>query len=179
FDVDQHLNPLLLRGEISNFKHHSRGHMYLTIKDDHASIRAVMFQRQNQKLLFTPEDGMKVLIEGHISVFETAGQYQLYINNMEPDGIGALHLAFEQLKEKLLNEGLFDKTHKQRLPKYPKHIAILTSPTGAAIRDIMITLERRYPLANLLVIPVLVQGKQSAQSIVTAIEKANELSEID
>lgn len=179
FDVDKHLNPLLLRGELSNFKHHSRGHMYMTVKDDHASIRAVMFHRQNQKLKFRPENGMKVLLEGYISVFEQAGQYQLYINEMQPDGVGALHLAFEQLKEKLATEGLFESIHKQALPKYPKQITILTSPTGAAIRDILITLERRYPLAKLLVIPVLVQGSQSAPSIVEAIEKANKIKETD
>ncbi|UOQ85969.1 exodeoxyribonuclease VII large subunit [Gracilibacillus salinarum] len=179
FDVDQHLNHILLRGEISNYKHHSRGHMYLTIKDEQTSIRAVMFQRQNQSLKFRPEDGMKVLITGHVSVFESQGQYQLYIQEMEPDGIGALYLAFEQLKEKLTKEGLFDPAYKKVLPTYPTKIAVLTSPTGAAIRDILTTLERRYPIASVLIIPVLVQGKQAAASIVSAIEQANELADID
>ncbi|WP_163582709.1 exodeoxyribonuclease VII large subunit [Gracilibacillus saliphilus] len=179
FDVDRHLNHVWLRGEISNFKHHSRGHMYMTIKDDHTSIRAVMFHRQNQDLSFRPEDGMKVLITGYVSVFESQGQYQLYIQELQPDGIGALHLAFEQLKEKLLKEGLFDPIHKKALPKYPQHIAVLTSPTGAAIRDILTTMERRYPLANILIIPVLVQGKQSATSIVNGIKKANQIDELD
>ncbi|MFD2658383.1 exodeoxyribonuclease VII large subunit [Gracilibacillus thailandensis] len=179
FDVDRHLNHIWLRGEISNFKHHSRGHMYMTIKDDHTSIRAVMFHRQNQDLSFRPEDGMKVLITGYVSVFESQGQYQLYIQELQPDGIGALHLAFEQLKEKLSKEGLFDSIHKKALPKYPQHIAVLTSPTGAAIRDILTTMERRYPLANILIIPVLVQGKQSATSIVNGIKKANQIDELD
>ncbi|SHN12530.1 exodeoxyribonuclease VII large subunit [Gracilibacillus kekensis] len=179
FDVDQHLNHIWLKGEISNFKHHSRGHMYMTIKDDNASIRAVMFQRQNQSLPFTPENGMKILLTGHVSVFEIQGQYQLYIQDMQPDGIGALHLAFEQLKEKLFKEGLFDKVHKKDLPKYPSQIAVLTSPTGAAIRDILTTLERRYPIAHILIIPVLVQGKQATKSIVDGIISANQFSEID
>ncbi|WP_058307489.1 exodeoxyribonuclease VII large subunit [Gracilibacillus massiliensis] len=179
FDVDQHLNHIWLKGEISNFKHHSRGHMYMTIKDDNASIRAVMFQRQNHSLPFTPENGMKILLTGHVSVFEVQGQYQLYIQDMQPDGIGALHLAFEQLKEKLIKEGLFDQEHKKTLPKYPKQIAVLTSPTGAAIRDILTTLERRYPIADILIIPVFVQGKQATKSIVEGIVRANQFSEID
>ncbi|MDX8046030.1 exodeoxyribonuclease VII large subunit [Gracilibacillus sp. S3-1-1] len=179
FDVDHHLNHILLRGEISNFKHHSRGHMYMTIKDDNASIRAVMFHKQNQHIKFQPENGMKVLITGYISVFESQGQYQLYIQELQPDGIGALHLAFEQLKEKLMKEGLFDPVHKKELPKYPQQIAVLTSPTGAAIRDILTTMERRYPVANVLIIPVLVQGKSSAASIAEAIKKANKLEKLD
>ncbi|MGP4042313.1 exodeoxyribonuclease VII large subunit [Gracilibacillus sp. D59] len=179
FEVDRHLNQIWLRGEISNFKHHSRGHMYMTIKDDYASIRAVMFHRQNQNLSFRPEDGMKVLITGYISVFESQGQYQLYIQELQPDGIGALHLAFEQLKEKLSKEGLFDPIHKRALPKYPQHIAVLTSPTGAAIRDILTTMERRYPITNILIIPVLVQGKQAASSIVEGINKANQIDKLD
>ncbi|SFL83069.1 Exodeoxyribonuclease VII large subunit [Gracilibacillus orientalis] len=179
FDVDRHLNHIWLRGEISNFKHHSRGHMYLTIKDDHTSIRAVMFHRQNQDLTFQPEDGMKVLIRGYVSVFESQGQYQLYIQELQPDGIGALHLAFEQLKKQLSKEGLFDTIHKKTLPKYPQQIAVLTSPTGAAIRDILTTMERRYPIANILIIPVLVQGKQASTSIVNAIKKANEIDSLD
>ncbi|WP_066193039.1 exodeoxyribonuclease VII large subunit [Gracilibacillus timonensis] len=179
FDVDEHLNELWLRGEISNFKHHSRGHMYMTIKDDYASIRAVMFQRQNHHLNFQPESGMTVLIKGFVSVFESQGQYQLYIQEMQPDGIGAFYLAYEQLKEKLSKEGLFDKIHKQPLPKYPQNIAVITSPTGAAIRDILTTLERRYPIANVLIIPVLVQGKQAPSSIVKGIQQANSIPEID
>ncbi|MGN8645438.1 exodeoxyribonuclease VII large subunit [Gracilibacillus sp. HCP3S3_G5_1] len=179
FDVDNHLNHIWLRGEISNFKHHSRGHMYMTIKDDYTSIRAVMFHRQNQDLAFQPENGMKVLITGYVSVFESQGQYQLYIQELQPDGIGALHLAFEQLKEKLSKEGLFDPIHKKALPNYPQHIAVITSPTGAAIRDILTTMERRYPIANILIIPVLVQGKQAASSIANGIKKANQIDNLD
>ncbi|GAB2573697.1 exodeoxyribonuclease VII large subunit [Gracilibacillus alcaliphilus] len=179
FDVDEHLNELWLRGEISNFKHHSRGHMYMTIKDDHANIRAVMFNRHSSGLSFVPENGMSVLIKGFVSVFESQGQYQLYIQEMQPDGIGAFYLAFEQLKEKLAKEGLFDPIHKQTLPKYPQQIAVITSPTGAAIRDILTTLERRFPIASVLIIPVLVQGNQAAASIVEGIQKANDLPEVD
>ncbi|KAB8128473.1 exodeoxyribonuclease VII large subunit [Gracilibacillus oryzae] len=179
FDVDNHLSNVWLRGEISNFKHHSRGHMYLTIKDDNASIRAVMFSRQNIKMDFQPENGMKVLVQGNVSVFESTGQYQLYIQEMQPDGIGALHLAFEQLKEKLTKEGLFEQEYKKDVPAYPNRIAVLTSPTGAAVRDILTTLERRYPLVNVLVVPILVQGKYAKESISEAIKKTNALSDID
>ncbi|MFC4404253.1 exodeoxyribonuclease VII large subunit [Gracilibacillus xinjiangensis] len=179
FDVDNHLNHVWLRGEISNFKHHSRGHMYMTIKDDNASIRAVMFHSQNMKLEFLPEDGMKVLLQGNVSVFESSGQYQLYIQEMQPDGIGALHLAFEQLKEKLTKEGLFEQKYKKQIPAYPEKIAVLTSPTGAAVRDILTTLERRYPLVNVVVVPIPVQGKYAKESIVTAINKTNSLEDID
>lgn len=179
FDVDKHLTDVWLRAEISNFKHHSRGHMYMTLKDDNASIRAVMFQQYNQRIAFEVENGMNVLVRGYISVFEAQGQYQFYITSMEPDGIGALHLAYEQLKEKLLKEGLFDASHKKDLPKFPERIAILTSPTGAAIRDILTTIERRYPLVDVLVVPVYVQGTLSKGSIVKAIEWVNETNEAD
>lgn len=179
FDIDQHLSNVWLRAEVSNFKHHSRGHMYLTLKDDNASIRAVMFNRYNEKLAFKVENGMNVLVNGYISVFESQGQYQFYITDMEPDGIGALHLAFEQLKEKLHKEGLFDTAIKKELPKYPKKIAVLTSPTGAAIRDIITTIERRYPLVDILVVPVYVQGTLAKQSIVKAIELVNKNNDVD
>ena len=145
-DTDPHLNDIWLKGEISNFKHHSRGHMYLTIKDDQSRVQAVMFAGNNRKLKFNPEDGMNVLIRGEISVFEPYGQYQLYIRHMEPDGIGALYLAYEQLKEKLTKKGYFAIERKKVLPPYPKHIGIITSPTGAAVRDILTTIKRRYPV---------------------------------
>ena len=172
-DTDKHLQIVYVKGEISNFNHHSRGHMYLTIKDDFSRIQAVMFASNNRTLKFVPEDGMHVLIKGKISVFERYGQYQLYIDHMEPDGLGSLYLAFEQLKDKLFNEGYFDQAKKKPLPLYPKHIAVVTSPTGAAIRDIITTLHRRYPLVNITVIPVHVQGPYAANSIVQAIHKAN------
>lgn len=179
FDTDPHLSRVFVRGEISNFKLHSRGHMYLTIKDDQTRIQAVMFAGNNRTLKFTPENGMKVIITGSVGVFEPYGQYQLYINQMDPDGIGALYLAFEQLKEKLETQGFFDPINKKMIPAYPKHIAVITSPTGAAVRDIITTIKRRYPIVELTVIPVLVQGINAADSIVEGIKRANENPEID
>lgn len=173
-DRDSHLQNIWLKGEISNFNHHSRGHMYLTIKDDQSRVQSIMFSGNNRHLKFTPENGMNVLIRGDIGVFEPFGQYQLYIQQMEPDGIGSLYLAYEQLKEKLKKAGLFDDTYKQEIPVYPKHIGIITSPTGAAVRDIMTTIKRRYPIVDLTVIPALVQGSSAAGSIKNAIEIANE-----
>lgn len=173
-DMDPHLSNVWLKGEISNFNHHSRGHMYLTIKDKQSRIQAVMFAGNNKRLKFTPENGMNVLIKGDISVFESFGQYQLYIQEMEPDGIGALYLAYEQLKEKLEGQGYFSVNHKKTLPKFPNHIGIITSPTGAAVRDIITTLKRRYPIAKSTVIPALVQGQMAANSIKNAIDRANE-----
>ncbi|GAA0602746.1 exodeoxyribonuclease VII large subunit [Virgibacillus siamensis] len=179
FDTDPHLKNIWLGGEISNFKHHIRGHMYLTIKDDNSRIQAVMFAGNNRRLKFTPENGMNVLIKGEIGVFEPYGQYQLYIQQMEPDGIGSLYLAFEQLKEKLNKLGYFHKDRKREIPKYPKKIGIITSPTGAAVRDIITTLRRRYPIAATTVIPVLVQGTASPESIRKAIDRANNLGNYD
>ncbi|MBM7598004.1 exodeoxyribonuclease VII large subunit [Virgibacillus halotolerans] len=173
-DTDPHLKNIWLKGEISNFKHHSRGHMYLTIKDDQSRLQSVMFAGNNRSLKFVPENGMKVLIKGEISVFEAFGQYQLYIQQMEPDGIGSLYLAFEQLKEKLHKQGYFAESHKKEIPVFPKHIGVITSPTGAAVRDIITTIERRYPIVKVTVIPVLVQGTQAAAAIKRGIEKANE-----
>lgn len=173
FDTDPHLKNIWLKGEISNFKHHSRGHMYLTIKDDQTRVQAVMFAGNNRTLKFRPENGMNILIKGEIGVFEPFGQYQLYIQQMEPDGIGSLYLAFEQLKEKLHKQGYFEKKHKKAIPMFPKHIGIITSPTGAAVRDVITTLKRRYPIAKHTIIPVLVQGQNAAVSITKAIEAAN------
>ena len=178
-EMDSHLQEVWLKGEISNFNHHSRGHMYLTIKDDNSRIQAVMFAGNNRHLKFTPENGMNVLIQGNIGVFEPYGNYQLYIKNMEPDGIGALYLAYEQLKEKLHRAGYFDAHHKRPIPKFPQHIAIITSPTGAAVRDIITTIERRYPIVQLTVIPVLVQGEGAAESIKQAIEYACKSGKFD
>ncbi|WP_272030703.1 exodeoxyribonuclease VII large subunit [Oceanobacillus kimchii] len=175
-DSDPHLRDIWLRGEISNFKHHSRGHMYLTIKDDSARVQAVMFASSNRKLLFQPENGMNVLIRGEISVFEAYGQYQLYIHEMEPDGIGSLYQAFEQLKASLHKQGYFAEEYKKSIPRYPKSIAVITSPTGAAIKDILITMKRRYPSVKITVFPVLVQGNQAPASIVRAIHQADDLS---
>ncbi|MFD2045963.1 exodeoxyribonuclease VII large subunit [Ornithinibacillus salinisoli] len=178
-DTDPHLRDVWLKGEISNFKHHSRGHMYLTIKDDNTRIQAVMFAGNNRYLKFTPENGMKVLIRGEISVFEMNGQYQLYIQQMEPDGIGSLYLAFEQLKEKLRKLGYFEDIHKKTIPVHPTSIGIITSPTGAAVRDILTTIKRRYPIVQATVIPVLVQGPHAAASIKKGIETANNKGSFD
>lgn len=178
-ETDRHLNEVWLKGEISNFKLHSRGHMYLTIKDEKSRINAVMFAGNNRSLKFTPENGMNVFIRGEISVYEPVGQYQLYIKQMEPDGVGALYLAYEELKKKLTQEGLFDSASKQPLPDFPSSIAVITSPTGAAVRDILTTVERRYPLAQVTVYPVLVQGKNAADSIAQAISYVNQLKSDD
>lgn len=179
FDADPHLRDVHVRGEISNFKQHSSGHMYFTLKDDKARILAVMFSSQARFMKFSPENGMKVIVKGDISVYEPSGQYQIYINEMQPDGIGELFLAYEQLRKRLEEEGLFSPDKKKPLPQYPKTVGVITSPTGAAIRDVITTVKRRYPIVNILVIPALVQGENAAPSIVKAIEKANSLNEID
>lgn len=179
FDVDPHLQDVFVKGEISNFKQHSSGHMYFTLKDEKARILAVMFNSYNKAMKFSPENGMKVLIRGEITIYEPSGQYQIYIKELQPDGIGDLYLAYEQLKAKLENEGLFSRESKQDLPKYPNTVGVITSPTGAAVRDIITTIKRRYPIVRIVIIPALVQGEQAAPSIVGAIEKANNQQEID
>jgi exodeoxyribonuclease VII large subunit len=179
FEVDPHLRDLWIKGEISNFKYHSRGHMYFTLKDEQARIQAVMFAGYNQYLTFRPEDGMKVLVRGEISVYEPSGNYQIYVKEMQPEGIGNLYLAYEQLKKRLEAEGLFSPEHKKPIPAFPRYIGVVTSPTGAAIRDIITTIRRRYPIATVILFPTLVQGEQAAESIVRSIEKANELGYID
>lgn len=178
-DTDPHLRNVWIKGEISNLKLHSRGHMYLTIKDDQTRLQAVMFAGNNRFLKFKPENGMHVLIRGEISVFEAGGQYQLYIQQMEPDGIGSLYLAFTQLKEKLLQKGYFSTAYKKPIPQFPRHIGVITSPTGAAVRDIITTIHRRFPLVKVTVIPVLVQGMMAAQSIASGIDKANQINDFD
>ncbi|NIK12408.1 exodeoxyribonuclease VII large subunit [Alkalibacillus almallahensis] len=179
FDIDRHLKQVLLQGEISNFKHHSRGHMYFTIKDQQTRISAVMFASHNQTLAFKPEDGMKVLIQGDVTVYERTGQYQVYVQRMEPDGLGALYQAYEQLKKKLDQEGLFEEKIKQSIPQFPEKLGVITSPTGAAVRDIMTTINRRFPQARRVVIPASVQGEQAGQSVANAINYANEVGDFD
>jgi exodeoxyribonuclease VII large subunit len=179
FDADPHLRDVHVRGEISNFKQHSSGHMYFTLKDEKARILAVMFSSQSRAMKFTPENGMKVIVRGEISVYEPSGQYQIYIKEMRPDGIGELFLAYEQLKQRLESEGLFAIETKKAIPLYPRTIGVITSPTGAAIRDVITTIKRRYPIANILVFPALVQGDNAAASIAKAIAKANSMNEID
>lgn len=149
---DSRLSDVWIRGEISNFTHHSSGHMYFTLKDEGSRIRAIMFATHNQRLPFIPKEGSRVIARGNVSVYERDGQYQFYAVQMQPDGIGSLYLAYEQLKSKLEEEGLFAADRKRPLPRYPKTIGVITSPTGAAVRDIMITIRRRYPQANAICI---------------------------
>ncbi len=179
FDADPHLRDIYVKGEISNFKRHSSGHLYFTLKDSNARISAVMFLSDARNLPFEPEDGMTVLARGEISVYEPNGQYQLYVSQMQPEGIGALYLAFEQLKEKLEKEGLFREEKKKPLPPYPKTVGVVTSPTGAAIRDIITTIRRRYPIARIILYPATVQGETAAPSVARAIKTANERKEAD
>lgn len=179
FDVDPHLQNIFVKGEISNFKQHSSGHMYFTLKDEKARILAVMFSSMNRSLKFIPENGMQVIVSGEITVYEATGQYQMYIKEMKPDGVGELYFAYEQLKRKLEDEGLFSTQYKKVLPRYPATVSVITSPTGAAVRDIMTTIKRRYPIAKIVVIPALVQGDQAPKSIVKAIETANKMEKND
>lgn len=176
---DALLSGLSIRGEISNFKHHYSGHMYFTIKDENSVLKCVMFKSQASVLKFIPQNGAKVIVSGYISVFERDGQYQLYASDMQPDGLGSLHLAFEQLKEKLQREGLFDTSIKKRLPVLPKSIGVVTSSTGAVIRDIINVTYRRYSKMKLVLFPVAVQGPQAAGQIAAAIAKLNELNQVD
>lgn len=179
FDADTHLRDVYVKGELSNVKVHSSGHIYFTLKDESARLTSVMFAMNARGLKFVPESGMNVLVRGDINVFEAAGQYQLYASSIQPDGIGELFLAFEQLKKKLEQEGLFHPSRKKQLPAFPKKIGVVTSKTGAAIRDILTTLERRYPISEVLVFPSIVQGPQAAPSIVESIREANALGDID
>lgn len=173
-EQDMNLQTVFVEGEISNFtNHYKTGHYYMTIKDDSSSIKAVMFRTANMRLKFMPENSMKVIIRGRVSVFERDGQYQLYIDDMQPDGTGALSLAFEQLKERLAKEGLFDSEKKKAIPAYPMRVGVVTSPTGAAIRDIINVISRRFPLAELILCPVAVQGDYAAPQIKAAIELFN------
>ena len=172
-DNDVNLNEVFIKGEISNFKAHSRGHYYFTIKDEGSRINAVMFATATKKLQFTPEDGMKVLVTGKISVFEANGGYQIYVSDMLEDGVGNLYIAYEQLKKKLEAEGLFDQKFKKPIPKIPKTVGVVTAPTGAAIKDIISTIKRRWPLTEIYLFPSLVQGELAKDDIVKQIEKAD------
>jgi len=175
--ADAVLADVWVSGEISNFTHHSSGHMYMTLKDDASRLRAVMFQGANRGLRFRPESGMRVFAHGYVGVYRSGGEYQLYIDFMEPAGLGGLFLAFQQLKAKLEAEGLFDPALKRPRPRFPKRIAVATSPTGAAIRDIITVARRRWPAVHILVIPTLVQGDGAPASIVSSIEQANALAD--
>ena len=174
FDHDEHLGHVFLRGEISNFKAHTRGHYYFTLKDETSRINAVMFSSNASKLLFRPTDGMKVLVTGRVSVYEATGGYQIYVEDMVEDGVGNLYVQFEELKKKLQQEGLFDPSKKKKIPKIPKTVGIITAPTGAAIRDILSTIKRRWPITKTILFPSLVQGASAAPEIIKQIEKAQE-----
>ena len=172
-DGDIFLNRVYLKGEISNFKNHTRGHLYFTLKDDTSRISAVMFQSSAVKLTFTPEDGMNVLVSGRISAYPAQGSYQIYIDKMEVDGLGVLYIEYEKLKKKLAMMGLFDENHKVPIPKFPEKIGVITASTGAAVRDIMSTIKRRYPICEAILFPCLVQGKDAAPDIVRQIKRAD------
>ena len=171
------LNKVYLKGEISNFKAHSRGHYYFTLKDENSRINAVMFSFNNKNLKFVPSDGMKVLVTGKIDVYEASGSYQIYVEDMMPDGIGTLYVAFEELKKKLSSEGLFDKDKKKKIKRIPRRVGVVTSPTGAAIKDIITTIKRRYPIAEVILFPALVQGENAASDIVKKIKLADSLKD--
>mgnify|MGYP004526587735 FL=1 len=173
FENDTNLRMVYLKGEISNFKAHTRGHYYFTLKDETSRLNAVMFSYHTGNLKFMPCDGMKVLVVGRISVYEQTGSYQIYVENMAEDGIGNLYVAFEKLKKDLAKEGLFNPEHKKRIPRMPKRIGIVTASTGAAIRDILTTIKRRYPICETILFPALVQGNDAAADIVKKIELAN------
>ncbi|GGG56843.1 exodeoxyribonuclease VII large subunit [Paenibacillus radicis (ex Gao et al. 2016)] len=178
-ESDSLLGDVWLRGEISNFTHHSSGHMYFTLKDKDSRLKCIMFASHNQRLPFIPREGTKVMARGNVAVYERDGNYQFYVTAMQPDGIGSLYLAYEQLKKKLETEGLFAESRKRPIPRFPKAIGVITSPTGAAVRDIVITLQRRHPSVPVYIMPVLVQGNQAAPSIVKAIESLNRFGEVD
>ena len=173
FDKDSNLQEVYLKAEISNFKAHTRGHLYFTLKDETSRINAVMFSYNVSRLKFKPVDGMKVLVKGKISVYEATGSYQIYVEEMDQDGLGNLYIEFEKLKKKLASEGLFDQDKKKKIPKVPKKIGIVTASTGAAIKDILTTIKRRFPVCETILFPSLVQGVDAAKDIVKNIEIAN------
>lgn len=173
FEENLYLRKVYLKGEISNFKNHTRGHLYFTLKDEESRLSAVMFAGSTKTLQFKPEDGMKVLVTGRISVYPATGSYQIYVEEMTLDGVGNLYIEFEKLKEKLYKEGLFNKEHKKTIPRFPERIGVITADTGAAVRDIMSTIKRRYPLCEVILFPTLVQGEFAAPNIVKQISVAD------
>ncbi len=172
-DNTSFLNKVYIKGEISNFKKHTSGHLYFTLKDEESRLNAVMFQSSAKTLKFIPEDGMNVLVTGKVSAYPSSGSYQIYVSSMDLDGLGNLYIEYEKLKEKLFKEGLFNKEHKKPIPKFPNRIGIITASTGAAVRDIMSTIKRRYPLCEAILFPTLVQGGEAAPNIVKQIEVAD------
>lgn len=178
FDADPYLERVYLTGEISNFRFRQNGHQYFSLKDEKAKISAVMFRQAFEQLKFRPKEGMKVFVVGRLSLYEASGQYQIYVEHMEPDGVGVLYQALAEMQEKLSKEGLFTAPKKE-LPLFPKRIAVITSPSGAVIRDIMTTVKRRYPIVELVLFPTLVQGNQAADDIVYNIERVENLGTFD
>ena len=168
-DTNKTLSSVSVTGEISNLKDHGSGHLYFSLKDTGAQIKAVMFRFQRSRLKFIPEDGMKVTVHGSVSIYEQTGSVQIYVNSMEPDGIGALYMAYEQLKTKLASEGLFDDQYKKPIPIYPRRIGVITSPSGAAVRDVINVTKRRFPLADIYVYPSLVQGDGAESNLISAL----------
>ena len=178
-DANIILNDIWIKGEISNFKLHYSGHMYITLKDEGGVLKAVMFKSAVSGLSFRPEDGMKVLARGRISVYEAGGAYQLYINEMIPDGVGELYIAYEQLKKRLEEEGLFAAEHKKKIPQYPERVGVITAATGAAVRDIINVITRRYPYAEIILYPSLVQGAGAAENICRGLDYFNKTDMAD
>ncbi|WP_126427519.1 exodeoxyribonuclease VII large subunit [Brevibacillus marinus] len=176
---DPQLSDVWVRGEISNFTHHTSGHMYFTLKDSQSRIKVVMFASYNRFLRFLPKNGTKAIVRGSLAVYERDGVYQLYAREMQPDGLGSLYLAFQQLKEKLQAEGLFDPQRKRPLPAFPRTIGVVTSPTGAAVRDIVTTIRRRFPQAAIVIIPAIVQGEEAPASIEAAIRLSNRYERLE
>lgn len=179
FDKDVYLNNVTIQGEITNFKAHYTGHLYFTLKDDTSTIKCIMFKSFASLIKFKPSDGMKVVITGQVSVFERDGAYQIYCRTMTPEGLGELYLAYEQLKEKLNKEGLFDSAHKKKLPYLPNRVGVITSRTGAVVRDIINVTTRRYPNVNLLIYPAAVQGVNVAQTVIEGLDTFNRLNNVD
>lgn len=173
FDADPYLSRVIVKGECSNVKYHTSGHVYFTLKDETAEIKSVLFRSQAQHLKFKVEEGMTVIVEGEVNVFEKAGTYQFYAETMQPDGIGALFQQYEQLKQRLKEQGLFEEKHKQPLPRFPSIVGLVTAKTGAAVQDMLTTLQRRYPLARIRLYQAIVQGEKAAPSIVSCIRRAN------
>ena len=173
FDHDHNLDEVLLEGEISNFKHNSRGHFYFTLKDEGAQISATMFATYASKVNFEPEDGMKVFVRGNVTVYEPSGSHQINVKEIKTSGLGDLYIAYEKLKKELEAEGLFDLSHKKPIPRFPVTVGVITSPTGAAIRDIINTIKRRYPLASVILYPAIVQGNDAKDNIAMQIKRAN------
>lgn len=176
---DKHLVSIYIKGEVSNFKHHSRGHFYFTLKDEHAQISCIMFSSYTKHVNFKPKDGDHVLINGRMSLYAAGGSYSIQVKDMQLDGIGELYLKYEALKKDLEHKGYFDQSHKKQIPKFPKRIGVVTSPTGAVIEDIRNTVSRRYLLTEIFLYPALVQGPDSSQSIAKQIKLANQKQEVD